>query len=115
MSEAQRYGGANYVAVQPKGEAKQDAFMQQVHNGACFIRFISSFLTQLNEAIAEALISGKGGKNKVLYERLQQYQNVPRKETKFRNFASTFALITSIETVNHFRIVSELSQRGNHH
>lgn len=31
VSEAQRYGGANYVAVQPKGEAKQDAFMEKVN------------------------------------------------------------------------------------
>lgn len=44
---------------------------------------------QLNEVIkVELAANSGGGKHRVLYERLQQYSNVPRKEAKFENFAS---------------------------
>ena len=67
VSEAERYQGALYVHKDNKGEVKQQAWMSSVQK-------------RLDEADGSA-------KLRPFMERLLAYDNVPRKRTKFINFA----------------------------
>ncbi|CAI2348753.1 unnamed protein product [Caenorhabditis sp. 36 PRJEB53466] len=65
ISENQKYGGKNYVEKENKGEAKQNAWVDQVNRA---IEFVTDF------QVRELLKSVAG------------FANIPRKEAKFINF-----------------------------
>ncbi|KAI1721492.1 LYAR-type c2HC zinc finger domain-containing protein [Ditylenchus destructor] len=65
ISENEKYGGANYVAKENKGEVKQNSWIDQVN-------------------IAVERI--KDPKLKKLLDTVKNYTNIPRKEAKFINF-----------------------------
>lgn len=69
VTELEKYSGKDYVAKanQNKGEKKQQAWMDKV-------RTIASTRNDLSSSIKDALL------------KLSQYENIPRKQVKFKNF-----------------------------
>lgn len=69
ITELEKYSGKDYVAKanQNKGEKKQQAWMDKVRN-------IASTRNDLSSSIKDALL------------KLSQYENIPRKQAKFKNF-----------------------------
>lgn len=69
ITELEKYSGKDYVAKanQNKGEKKQQAWMDKVRN-------IASTRNDLSSSIKDALL------------KLSQYENIPRKQVKFKNF-----------------------------
>uniref|UniRef100_A0A915D4H6 Zinc finger C2H2 LYAR-type domain-containing protein n=1 Tax=Ditylenchus dipsaci TaxID=166011 RepID=A0A915D4H6_9BILA len=65
ITENQKYGGANYVAKENKGEVKQNSWIDQVNM---------------------AIENMKDQKLKKMLGQVANYTNIPRKEAKFINF-----------------------------
>uniref|UniRef100_A0A8R1DKH2 Zf-LYAR domain-containing protein n=1 Tax=Caenorhabditis japonica TaxID=281687 RepID=A0A8R1DKH2_CAEJA len=67
ITENQKYGGKNYVEKENKGEAKQNAWVDQVNRAIEFV----------NDSEVKELLKSVAG-----------FANIPRKEAKFINFLS---------------------------
>lgn len=99
ISEDQKYGGANYVAKENKGEVKQEKWFETV------------------QAAIDKLSKSNNNKNRQLLSLLQglrRYPNVPRKEAKFKNFAkSTFKGIDESVVIEAWAAIKSISDELN--
>lgn len=67
LTENEKYGGANYVAKEMKGQKKQESWIMQIQQNVAAVHNMNPEL-------------------KSLFDRILRFDNIPRKKAKFFNF-----------------------------